>query len=239
VVRGWLVAWCAVAFATSCPIASAQVEPTDDERAAFARATELYERGEFVAAASAFTELAERHGSPELHFNAYRAHLEAGHPRDAARHLRAYLDNAPAEDRTDALRQQLAELERREADEPEPTRAEPSSPEPSVRTSGPPVTGIVLAASGGLLLAGALVTGLVALGEKGELDASCVERVCDPSLRSTGDALLGLAVATDVMLGVGVALLAVGVVLIVVGSGGGAGEELERAMRGRPWAFSF
>jgi hypothetical protein len=91
--------------------------------------------------------------------------------------------------------------------EPEPTPAQPDHAEPSRPV--PHVTWILLG-TGGALLAGGAVTGVLTLSRKSELDDRCPGEVCprnDPELSEART----LATVTDILLGVGAAGVLTGV----------------------------
>lgn len=99
---------------------------------------------------------------------------------------------------------------------PEPTASpEPAaSPERSADTASPsrPVPTItwVLLGTGGALLVGGAVTGLITLKRKSDLDEACLGGVCPDDYEPLQEART-LATVTDVLLGVGVASVGTGV----------------------------
>jgi hypothetical protein len=87
-----------------------------------------------------------------------------------------------------------------------------------------PVLPVVLMSAGGALLIGSLVTGVLALGEKSDLDDRCtlgpLGNQCDPSLQGKRDDAQTLALVTDVLWISGAAVAGTGLVLLLVQAGG-------------------
>ncbi len=88
---------------------------------------------------------------------------------------------------------------------------------------GPSVAGIVLLGTAGAAGVAAAVTGVMALGQRSDLDEQCSEGVCDPALEGDLDRLGRLTTATDVLIGVAAVAATAGVVLFV--TSGGDDEE--------------
>lgn len=83
--------------------------------------------------------------------------------------------------------------------------------------------GFIVGGVGAAALIGAAVTGPLALVTESDLAERCPNDVCPPGVDYEGDASTGraLAITTDVLLGVGVAALATGIVLIFAIQEGG------------------
>jgi hypothetical protein len=109
--------------------------------------------------------------------------------------------------------------------EPASDATPPRADDPPAASAPPPdrgasaLPGVLLLAGGGALGAAAVVTGVLALGAKSDLDAGCVQGVCDGSLRGRADDMRTFALLTDVLAGLGLAA-AIGGVLYLVLSGG-------------------
>lgn len=112
----------------------------------------------------------------------------------------------------------------------------PAEARPSTNQTLP----VVLMASGGALLAGALVTGLITLGKRSDLadaEAQCEKLgTCNMlpvararELESTRSSGQTLAVVTDILLFGGLAVAATGAVLFFLNSGGPERPETQRA----------
>ncbi len=101
----------------------------------------------------------------------------------------------------------------------QPVRARANRPvparEPVERASRTPAW--FVAGGGAALLAGALVTGLLAMNEDADFSERCpTGRGCDPALRSVAERAEGLALATDILLVAGAATLGTGITLLLL-----------------------
>ncbi|MEM9862193.1 MAG: hypothetical protein AAF938_11285 [Myxococcota bacterium] len=227
-----MMLYVAIALGTLCTSsAAAQGELSEDERrvdaqASFEQATRHYEAGRLDEAIEGFTRAYELAPLPELQYNLYLAHRDAGHRSAAADALRIYLRDAGEieSERRQSLERRLRALEDSHGPA-EPNESNPDVP-PSAET--PPVddaretafrrrtrTGAALVSSGGAMLVGSLVSGLLAQGTKSDHDSQCVEQGCGTA---TNDRLTDeferrrnaawvLGVAGGAAAGVGVILL--------------------------------
>lgn len=93
-----------------------------------------------------------------------------------------------------------------------------SSVEKSETGKGLAITGWVLAGLGAATLIGSVATGVSALSLNNELEPLCKDNGCPPGKKADEKKLDGLAVSTDVLLGVGAAVAVTGVVLIILGN---------------------
>lgn len=85
---------------------------------------------------------------------------------------------------------------------------------------------------GALVLAGALVTSLLARSADEDFTERCPgARDCDPSLMSLGDRAKRLAIATDILLAAGAAAVGTGVTIVLLDDGDEPGVAL--SLRGR------
>jgi hypothetical protein len=90
---------------------------------------------------------------------------------------------------------------------------------------------------GAALLVGGSITGGAALSIDERLEKDCPGGECiDASSQRDNDRMSGLATATNVLIGVGSAALATGVVLLVVDAAGGEGEDETVEVRAAPAA---
>jgi len=77
--------------------------------------------------------------------------------------------------------------------------------------------GIATTITGGALLAAGLITGIAATAKSGDIDSACPDNRCtDMSYKDTIDSRKSLAKATDILLPVGAAIAATGVVLLLI-----------------------
>jgi hypothetical protein len=105
---------------------------------------------------------------------------------------------------------------------PQAPLADPNAPPGTEADDGGdfPVVPVVIMSVGGALLIGSVVTGVLALGEKSDLDDRCTlgpqGDQCDPSLADTRDNAKTLALVTDVLWITGAVAATTGLVLLLV-----------------------
>jgi len=211
---------------------SAAEEHMDDERARehFLAGRALYDSGRFDEAAEEFEQAYGLSDRPELLYNLYIAHRDAGNVRRAAESLRSYLteveappDRISLEARLENLEAQVEQLDaaeeaRREQQQREDRREQrrrERQREPA-DAGGPGVLPWIVAGVGGAVLVAGGVTGVLALGAAGEIDDECGGEGCprmprygeyDEDLDSAGT----LVQVTDYLLLGGGVLVAAGV----------------------------
>lgn len=118
---------------------------------------------------------------------------------------------------------QVVDLVSEEGDEPV---AAPGVEGSADERSGLKVGGWVTASIGAAILVGGAVTGGIAMKKDGEIADNCPGGECDPKWQETLDARDALGVTTNVLLGVGAAAVAAGVVMLVIAhSDEKAGDE--------------
>ncbi len=225
-------------------------------RSHFRVATALYGEGRFVEAAEEFLAAYELSERPQLLFNAYLAFRDAGDLARATDALGRYLEadpNAPqfellsarlaamrgtlaerqaAEASSEAERQRLEE-ERRRLEEERAYHAErAAAAEAAVEERSSPVPYIILG-TGGAMLAGAVVTGVIANGRVSDLEDACPGDRCPEEFDLGGERTSArrTVIATDVLLAGGVAVAATGAVLAIVQHNrhAGAGDDEDEA----------
>lgn len=213
--------------------AAAQITTTSDEKAAreaFERGRVYYDGGEFDQAAVAFEEAYRLSGRDALLYNLYLAYRDANQQQQAADALRKYLAKVPNVENRSQLEARLHALDQgleRERREREAQPAAAPQPEPVAATAAErvPVTrerskkfwaGVGLASAGGAMMLASIATGVMANGKQGDLEDKCMNRVCDASLKSTADSGKTLAHTTDALLFGGLAIAAVGAVLVLL-----------------------
>ncbi len=242
-----LVALALGLLALSVPIAApAQTRP-DEAEAHFGRGTALHRQGRFAEAAEEFLVAWRLSHSTELLYNAYVAYRDAADTRRAADALREYLAVEPRARNRPMLQAQLAAMEaqlRAAAPTPAPGPAAVVAPTPAPTPSPvvvvrrpPPVERprrsialpVALIAGGGAAIVAGAVLGVTVLSTEHDLAAACVNRACDPSLRAEADSGRTRAAVTDVLLGVGLASAAAGVIVLLTSHGDPSGPVVGAA----------
>ena len=223
-------------------VAGAQAEvPEGDEeaRARFELAQRLYQDGEFARAAEEFERAYEAAPRAALLFNAYLAHRDAGQDARSAEVLRRFLETGEIEEeRRRNLEARLAVLEREIAEAAERETRDASSERAEERPAegggglGP--LPWVLVGSGAAVLVASVVTGALSFDAAARLDALCPSvHACTGDWRAAQSEGEGLAIATDVLWPVGLALAGTGLVLwIVEATSSGSSEEAPQASIG-------
>jgi len=210
----------------------------DEARMHFRLGRAYYDSGRFPEAAREFEQAAELSDRPGLYYNIFLAYRDAGDLANAIRALETYLDRVPdiaeraqLEARLESMRRLVDESETAEPPEPvdppdDPDPIEPDEPDEPMTT--PVATerqlwmpGFGIAAAGGALLVGSLVTGVLALTTESDLESRCSEGAdgtwaCPEGAQADADRGRTLALLSDVFLGVGAAAAAAGVVLAFV-----------------------
>jgi hypothetical protein len=241
--------------------ASARADATDERgRFHFQAGASYYEAGDYEDALREFERAHDVSQRPELFYNISLCHQQLGHLAEAADYLQKYLEqveNIPNRVNLERRLQNLqARLEAREAGEAEPepesepdaqvapAAAPPPGPgtfEGDTRTvgvdrddgrKGVPLAAILGWSIGGSLLLGGAITGIMALGERSNLqdDPCSVTRTCDVSR------LDRLSLMTDILIPVGLTAAVVGTVLFFVLRNRGGGESPSSpAVQVSPW----
>lgn len=180
----------------------------------------FYEAGRFQQAAEEFAEAYKLSGRPQLLYNLYVANRDAGNWQVATDSLRGYLDKVPdAPDRItlnarlEALEAQNAvrKKEQAEAEEARRRNAVVITRPVTVRSNIP----WIVASSGGALLVGSIITGVMAKSKDDDLDKACADggKICPEWQRSNANKAYALAITTDVLWTVGAAAAVTGFVL--------------------------
>jgi tetratricopeptide (TPR) repeat protein len=222
--------------ALSAPVAALGQPRPDTAEVHFGRGTALHREGRFAEAAEEFLVAWRLSHGTALLYNAYVAYRNAADTRRAADALREYLAVEPRARNRAMLQAQLAALEAQlRAAAPVPAPAAPTPPPPVV--AAPPAAPVVvlrpaapaprprrsmalpvaLMAGGGVAIVAGAVLGATVLATESDLATACADRVCDPALRAEADAGRTRAVVTDVLLGVGLASAAAGVIVLLTG----------------------
>jgi tetratricopeptide (TPR) repeat protein len=216
------------AEAAKAPSDAEQMRSLDEEaRERFELGRSLYNAGRFQQAAEEFGEAYKLSGRPQLLYNLYVANRDAANWEPAIDALRGYLDKVP--DAPDAvnLRARLASLELQAAQQKQ-QREEQALAEAALRKNQRPATRLektrsivpyVLLGSGGALLVGSIITGVMAKSKAGDLDKVCAQggSVCPSWQKGDVDSTRTLAITTDVLWSVGAATAITGAVLWFTG----------------------
>lgn len=203
-----------------------QTNALDDEaRERFSLGRTFYEAGHFREAAEQFDRAYRLSGRPQLLYNLYVAQRDAGNWSAAESSLRGYLEKVPdAPDRItlDARLRSLEEQNaqrRKQAEESAAARKREAMRQTHKEVVHSKVPWIV-AASGGALLAGSIVTGVIAKSKDGDVDKACAMggTVCPEWERSDAKKAYGLAITTDLLWTIGGAAALTGLVLWYTGA---------------------
>lgn len=222
--------------------APAVAQRSDDDlaRAHFESGSAYYEQGRYEDAARAFMESYDLSPRPALLENAARAYERALLFDEAIRTLETLREQEP--ERSATIEDRIASMERLRArvhggrpaepdatptrptpTTPTPTTPSPTTPSPTTPESGTESVsepGIALTVTGGVLVLGALITGLAGHFVYEDLTAVCsAERVCPLERQGDIDTGAGLVVTSTVLTFAGPIAAAVGVILLVLDSG--------------------
>lgn len=235
------------------------ITPEDEEkaRAHFRLGRAHYDNGNFAQAAVEFEEAYRISQRSALLYNIYLAYRDANDTKNAATSLRKYLELQKDVENRGQLEARLAALERSLADgtapqpapaaQPQPTEGAPAEQQPAeaqAPTEAAPAEAtqaapaeketnlvpFVLMGTGGAMILGSVVTGIMTSGKQSDLDdarAACKKRGdCDSlekkefdrieSLQSSGKTL---ALVTDILLFGGIAVAGTGAVLFILDMG--------------------
>jgi len=221
----------------------ALAQQSDDERARmhFQSGLSYYEQARYSDAAREFTEAYTLSQRPALLLNLSQAYERDLKFTEAIAELERYLQvlpDSPQQRTVETRIERLRELQTRVASntsapappvaEEEPTVEEPApapvvepTPAPAPSGSGISVPGLVLASSGGLLLAGSVVLGIMAHSRHTDLQDRCPGGVCPAGEGAQSDIDAGRTlgwVSTGLMAG-GIVAAAVGAVLLFTHDG--------------------
>lgn len=226
----------ALAAGTAVAATASAQGGTDEDRAQahFVSGRAYYEQARYEDAAREFLESYRLSARPELLENASRAYERALLFDQAIATLEQMLERHPDPASDASIRERIANLERLRdrvrsgAAEPAETSEGPSGRStvtgaaPASSGGGISIPGIALLAGGGGLGIVAIITGAVSHASFEALTAECgPERICPPERQGDIDAGNALAITSTVLTFASIALIGVGVVLLVVDTGGG------------------
>lgn len=201
-----------------------------------------FEAGRFADAAREFQQAYDISRRAALLYNVFLSHRDAGNLGAAIGALRQYLAEEQNIENRAALEQRLRtmeELHARQGDRPPDGATPPPDPDEGFdRTLPDPIgeeprdepeagswiPGWIIAAGGGALIAGGVVTGILTLGAQSDLDDRCPMRECTGDWEADRDSGQTLALVTDVLLIGGLAVAATGAILALTLGGDGEAE---------------
>jgi tetratricopeptide (TPR) repeat protein len=225
--------------------------PADDIEAAkahYAAGSAYYEQANYADAVKEFNEAYRLSKRTDLLYNIAICYERIDDFDNAIATLQKYLTERPdAKDRV-TIESRIANLtklrdQKRAAlpVQPQPTQPQPQpgqvqpvqavpvAPQATERAPKWWLAGTVVTVVGAGVLIAALGTGLVSAADYNDLKTKCMNNVCDPSLKSERDSGKNLAVASDVLLGIGAAAVVAGVIAIGVMSRPVKKKEAPRA----------
>lgn len=208
--------------------------PADDIEAAkahYAAGSAYYEQANYADAVKEFNEAYRLSKRTDLLYNIAICYERLDDFDDAIATLQKYLVERPdAKDRV-TIENRIANLtklrdQKRAAQPPPPQQPQPQpvqpiqpvpvAPAPTERAPRWWLPGTVVAVVGAGLLVAALGTGLVAAADYNDLKNNCPNNVCPPKYQSERDSGKSLALASDVLTGIGAAAVVAGAVAIGV-----------------------
>lgn len=201
--------------------AGAQVATDQRARELYLQGDRYYSEGRYELAVSAFQESYDLSGRPLLLFNLANAYERLGRYAEALDALRRYQPSAPPHEQM-ALRSRIASLEERAAQAaPDPT------PEPAPSPSGDSslmLAGYAVGGAGLALTVVGIVMGVLALDARGQAQSGCVtldgadgRTLCDASVQGALEQDATYALVADIGIVTGVAAVAAGAALVVLG----------------------
>jgi tetratricopeptide (TPR) repeat protein len=205
----------------------AQRASATDERARelYLLGDDLYSQGRYEEALAAFEEAYRLSERPLLLFNIANAQERSGQWQGAIESLERYLPHADEaersriESRIESLRRRVERLEAMQqvpdaGEAPDDTPPAETPEEPSRSIAGP-----LVLATGGALLAGGVVSAILAKGARDSLEADCTvtdgRRLCPDSSAADRDRDLRASVFADVLFVASAAALGVGLWLLL------------------------
>jgi tetratricopeptide (TPR) repeat protein len=202
---------------------SAQVTQQDQEaaKAHYLAGSAYYDQANYSDAVKEFSEAFRLSHRADLLYNIAVCYERLGQWDDAIDALRRYLTDKPdAPDRA-VIESRIANYEhRRDESKAKAIAATPApvslAPVPPPKMKPRHLWSYAVGGVGLGVLAAALGTGVAAQLDYDDLNSKCPQMVCPASLRGEVDRGTSLALATDVLIGVGAAAVATGVVLFVV-----------------------
>ncbi|MBK6575829.1 MAG: hypothetical protein IPG17_06490 [Sandaracinaceae bacterium] len=228
------------------PVQDEPVESVEDTARSHFRVGQLmYGEGRFDEAAAEFDRAYELSGRPQLLYNAFLAHRDAGHVPEAVARLRQYLEQTPDAVDRETLERRLAAMEetleqqRREASMSaeeraalEAERARIAAEADEHRTDAErlredreresqrrnPTPLIIMGTGAGVLVGGVILGVITQTTSLADLEDNCPNDVCVSGfdLDGTRSEARRRTITTDVLLSVGAATAVTGLVLLLI-----------------------
>lgn len=218
--------------------AHAQTSVEELARAHFASGSAFYEEGRYEDAARAFMESYRLSPRAELLDNAARAYERALLFDESIATLRQIAERHPDYSGIATIDERIQSMERlrdrmrggeaQPQPQPQPAATPPvAAPheEPQSEGGGVSIPGIAVLAAGGAVGLVSIITGAVAHTIYEDLSASCMNNVCGPDRQGDIDTGSALAITSTVTFFTSIAAIGVGVVLLIVDSGGGSSDQ--------------
>jgi hypothetical protein len=226
---------------TLAPVAVAQSTADDMARRHFESATAYMDQADYEGALREFKKAFELSSRPEMLINVATAEERLGDLAATVATLSRYLELDPSGERAETVRIRLANLKARleakrgaetqaAATAPEPTAAPATKPAPTPANEAAPspyrLPGWILIGVAGASAVGAGITGAIALAEHSDAKDSCSPGCTDSQL-SAGRTM---SLTSTVLTGVAVVAGGVGVVLLLSGGGSDEGQKASVAL---------
>jgi tetratricopeptide (TPR) repeat protein len=212
----------AAALLSGVPTARAQSDEQlgdEEARALFEAGRTAYTAGRYEDALQHFQGAYRLSQRPALLFNIASSAERVRNDELAVESYRRYLELLPNAENRALVERRIEFLEGHGDGVGGEEGGGDGAPAASGGGGGPSVVGIALTAVGGALIIGGAISGGIALADAGTLSSRCdADGVCpdDPSVREAASRREAAAIASDVLLFGGLAVAAVGVVLMLV-----------------------
>jgi tetratricopeptide (TPR) repeat protein len=198
----------AVAVVLVLVAAPARADDVQGARRRFAVGRALFESGRYAEALAEFEAGDGLHHRPEFDYNIGQCLAKLGRYAEAADALERYLQARPDDPEATAMWREVARMRARPGPPPAPPSLPPPPPRRALRSAQ--TAAIALGAVATAALISSAVTGGLALSTRDQYDSGCAAGRCSDS---TYDGGRNLAIATDVLLAVGVSAAVTAIVL--------------------------